>query len=282
MECYKFTIIIPHKNLPDLLQRCIDSIPQRDDLQVIIVDDNSNSEVVDFKHFPGLDRPNTEVYFDKSGKGAGRARNVGLEHAKGEWVLFSDSDDFYNTNNLNTLLDSDLDSYDVIAWLSLKLIANRKEIYLDFGDQKDNPEMLYRMNEPWRKMVRLSLIKVNQICFQESRVSNDLFFSKQVAYHCKHYKFHNDVIYNWQTRDGSTSSKYVGERLITALDVSIFVNKYLLRLGKQKYFDHTPYYMKLLWKESPLKFFSYLGKIGPKLGSVFVINHLIGKIKKRG
>ena len=37
-----FSIIIPHKNIPSLLQRCLDSIPKRDDVQIIVVDDNSN------------------------------------------------------------------------------------------------------------------------------------------------------------------------------------------------------------------------------------------------
>ena len=39
---YNYSFIIPHKNCPDLLQRCVDSIPERDDVQVIVVDDNSD------------------------------------------------------------------------------------------------------------------------------------------------------------------------------------------------------------------------------------------------
>ena len=51
---YNYTIIIPHKNTTDLLRKCIDSIPKRNDVQVIIVDDNSDADKVDFEHFPGL------------------------------------------------------------------------------------------------------------------------------------------------------------------------------------------------------------------------------------
>ena len=36
-----YSIIIPHKNIPNLLQRCLDSIPNREDVQIIVVDDNS-------------------------------------------------------------------------------------------------------------------------------------------------------------------------------------------------------------------------------------------------
>lgn len=37
-----YSFIIPHKNCPVLLNRCLDSIPIRDDVQIIVVDDNSD------------------------------------------------------------------------------------------------------------------------------------------------------------------------------------------------------------------------------------------------
>ena len=92
---YNFSIIIPHKNTPDLLKRCVSSIPRREDVQIIIVDDNSDEKIVDFEHFPFLGTPNATVVFDKSSKGAGHARNIGLEKAEGKWYLFADSDDFF-------------------------------------------------------------------------------------------------------------------------------------------------------------------------------------------
>ena len=42
-----YSFIIPHRNVPHLLQRCIDSIPKRDDIQIIIVDDNSSVHYVE-------------------------------------------------------------------------------------------------------------------------------------------------------------------------------------------------------------------------------------------
>ena len=65
MKVINYSIIIPHKNIPSLLQRCLDSIPLRDDIQIIIVDDNSSPDKVDFNNFPGLDRDDTEVYLTK-------------------------------------------------------------------------------------------------------------------------------------------------------------------------------------------------------------------------
>ena len=103
---YNYTVIIPHKNRQQLLKRCLDTIPRREDVQIIIIDDKSDPEVVDFQHFPGLHEKNTEVYFTKEAKGAGYARNVGLDHAKGKWILFADSDDQYLDN-----LEEEMDNY---------------------------------------------------------------------------------------------------------------------------------------------------------------------------
>ena len=68
MKEINYSFIIPHKNIPDLLQRCLDSIPRREDIQIIVVDDNSDLDKVDFDHFPGISEPCVEVYFTKEGR----------------------------------------------------------------------------------------------------------------------------------------------------------------------------------------------------------------------
>ena len=75
-----YSIIVLHQNMPDLLQRSLDSIPERDDVQVIVVDDNSNPAVVDFDLFPGMDRKDVEIAFDKQGRGLMKrlAETIGL------------------------------------------------------------------------------------------------------------------------------------------------------------------------------------------------------------
>lgn len=100
-----YSIIIPHKNIPDLLRRCLDSIPQRPDIQIIVVDDNSCSDKVDFAHFPGREREGVEIVYTREGLGAGYARNVGLRHAKGRWLLFADADDYFCLISLRWRID---------------------------------------------------------------------------------------------------------------------------------------------------------------------------------
>ena len=66
-----YSIIIPHYNNAEDLKRCLASIPEREDVEIIIVDDNSDPGKVDFEHFPGLGRDNARVIFSKGEKGKG-------------------------------------------------------------------------------------------------------------------------------------------------------------------------------------------------------------------
>jgi glycosyltransferase involved in cell wall biosynthesis len=124
-----YSIIIPHRNIPKLLQRCLDYIPYRDDVQIIVVDDNSDPQVVDFDNFPGMNIPNVEVYFTKEGKGAGYARNVGIEHVKGKWVFFADADDYFSKAFLSTIDTLKESKHDLIYFGSRCVDAITKEIH---------------------------------------------------------------------------------------------------------------------------------------------------------
>ena len=70
------------------------SIPQNKKIQVIIIDDQS-----DLHHLKKIDllqvKYTFEYYQNKKVKSAGSCRNIGLKKAKGDWLLFADSDDYF-------------------------------------------------------------------------------------------------------------------------------------------------------------------------------------------
>jgi glycosyltransferase involved in cell wall biosynthesis len=183
-----YSILIPHKNTPDLLQCCLDSIPEREDIQIIIVDDNSDPDKVDFNAFPGLNRKNTEVYFTKEGKGAGYARNVGLRYAKGKWLLFADADDFFNKDFLEKA-DKYCDSTIDLIYFSATSIdsetgkpANRNKDIVKIINHY-NPaifttreDLIYIYWTPWGKMFNHEFVKRNNLQFEEVLVGNDAMF----------------------------------------------------------------------------------------------------------
>ena len=88
---YIYSVIIAHKNLMGLLRRTLDSIPQRSDIQTIIVDDNSDIAAEEWAAFM-KNYEQEELVLTKEGRGAGYARNVGLTRARGRWIIFADAD----------------------------------------------------------------------------------------------------------------------------------------------------------------------------------------------
>ena len=185
-----FSIIIPHKNSPKLLERCLNSIPVRDDLQIIIVDDNSDESIVDYTRFPGIGRENLEIIFNKIPLGAGHARNLALKVASGKWLLFADADDYYI--NLNTLLDKykAIDDIDIVYFnckgetdQTNRCIKYNKLIE-EYINDKSIGDKRIRFNwwTPWNKLIRKDLVDRNNLQFEEVMSGNDAKFCLLASY----------------------------------------------------------------------------------------------------
>lgn len=266
-----FSIIIPHKNIPELLQRCLASIPERDDIQVIIVDDNSDEDIVDFQNFPGLNRHNTEVYFDKTGKGAGRARNVGLEHAKGEWVLFADADDVF-TSEISNILDSiknraeDLVFFDVISRDSETNIQNNESKFYNDILQNCiiNGTERFKLNfeTPWGKAIKRTYIKNNHIQFEETYCGNDTRFSVLCSYYTKKIHIINIVGYCWMHRSDSlwhdVNIKWYECRFRVYARLVNFMKKEGVDIQQKKYEQNCKYYLSSIRMHSEYNYLTNL------------------------
>ena len=212
-----YSIIIPHHNLPHLLMRLLDSIPVREDTEIIIVDDNSSSEIVDFRNFPGIDRRDVKVVFDKKGGFGGYARNIGLKEARGRWVLFADSDDFFNYCISDILNEYKTNEADIIFFKGNSLdtefytASNRSHLlnkYIDLGQKNQYKSLLllkYVFGEPWCKLIKRSLITKNDIWFEESSIHNDTEFSYKIGFYANMIVVDNRALYCVTTRMGSVS-----------------------------------------------------------------------------
>ena len=238
-----FTIIIPHKNCPDLLCRCFSSIPKRDDIEVIIVDDNSGLTIDDFQ-FIESDEYNS-VYFLNQSKGAGFARNYGLSKAHGEWVLFADADDFFDTANLNLLMDhyKFVESVDIVYLNANQInedgiigpinVSSIIDKYIRNSSPKNELDLRYGMWSPWSRMVRRSLIWDNNILFEEIPIGNDTMFSLNCSLCSKKIEVFDSVVYYYfKPKGGSVTKKlYTEENFKGQLELALRVNNLYTKVG---------------------------------------------------
>ena len=111
----KLSIIVPVYNQEDLIIRALDSIPKRDDIEVIIVDDASTDSTLEkcIKWIARADYFNIKLISLIENEGLGNAKNVGFDNAEGEYVNQLDSDDYLITENYEKVID-ELDGTDIV------------------------------------------------------------------------------------------------------------------------------------------------------------------------
>lgn len=98
----KISVIIPVYNCVDLVRRALESVPQGDDIQIIVVDDGSTdgSYEVEFEWYSKYASNkawNVLTCIEKN-SGVAHAMNTGFGFAKGEYIVSLSSDDYYKEN----------------------------------------------------------------------------------------------------------------------------------------------------------------------------------------
>lgn len=218
---YLYSIIIPHYNIPELLVRCLKSIPVREDIQVIVVDDCSPDADTYKERFPEIfSRPNLEWYSTPIGGSAGRARNIGLEQAKGKWLIFLDSDDML-VDGVESILNEvqnrteDIIYFDTISVMNADLSKpSNRNFYHQYFEQyqidKDERSFRYRFQALWGKVFRTAFIREHKIRFDETRYSNDVKFSVAAGLYAKNIAIDNKTLFIVTEREGSLASNQFG------------------------------------------------------------------------
>lgn len=140
--------------------------------------------------FSGKRQKNTEVLFTKEGKGAGYARNIGLSHARGKWIIFADADDFF-TADCFTILNEYMDSPHEVIYFNVRFVmsdnpsqeSRRGTYYTNFfNDVNPENKLRYQSQVPWGKMIRRSFLSTFHIQFDETRIANDVYFHALSVY----------------------------------------------------------------------------------------------------
>lgn len=129
------SFVVPIYNVEDYLSECLESLYslERDDYEVVLVDDGSTDSSNSIASLYAEKYKDKTKLVKQENLGLSCARNTGLSHAAGDWVVFIDSDDFFHTENLGVVLDglgittADVIIYDVYQYVNDTGI--RKNIY---------------------------------------------------------------------------------------------------------------------------------------------------------
>lgn len=264
-----FSIIIPHRNSVHFLPKLFSSIPESDKIEVLLVDNNPEPITMDQVREVGVTRDFT-LLFSAPSRGAGGARNEGIEHASGKWLLFLDADDYYSEGAFDAFYNY-LNSPAEMIYFCMGGVyedtgerSNRGDNYtnlvMDYRDAKID-EMQLRLNysSPCAKMVSHALVDRHNIRYDEVLASNDTYFSMLTGYYATKVDSDPTEVYIATVSRGSLTRRRDFAVVLSRYQVALRFNKFLKEhdLGdRQKsvmvyFYNAHPYglqaLMKMIW-----------------------------------
>ena len=149
------SVVIPVYNVERYLRESLLSVMNQDykELEIIVVNDGSTDSSLEILEYLALKDSRVKI-FSKTNGGLASARNYGLQHSSGDFILFFDSDDLLVSNAISTLMKCALEkSADIVA----------------FGFEKfyDNTKIVNRVDED-PKAVSLSISDYFRLAFDDS------------------------------------------------------------------------------------------------------------------
>jgi glycosyltransferase involved in cell wall biosynthesis len=237
-----YSVIIPHRNSPDLLKRAMASVPDRNDIQIIVVD---NSQLkLDFNLLEKKKECNYIFAYSNKKKGAGHARNMGLKLATGNWLLFLDADDFFNPGAFNQFDKFSNSYFDIVyfsatsEYLGTQFNSYRnghytKMVYEFINKKKDADDNLrYWFTVPWAKLIKREIVQRNNIHFEEVPASNDLMFSVKCGFFANKVWAVNFPVYCVSINEGSLTKTISVDNFRSRFCVAIRQYKFMTSINR--------------------------------------------------
>lgn len=228
-----FSIIIPVYNTEKYLKTCVQSVIDQNysDYEIIIVDDGSSDRS------PQILNEFLESFcfiqvIRQENKGLGGARNTGILHAKGKYLVFLDSDDYLAPNMLQicaeylTHYEVDIFAFDCFRVTEdgdiIEIISNSN--YTNIFTIISNKQFLLFEPSCCTKIFKSSLFVDNGILFPEKKWYEDLATTFKLSLNCSKISYLKVPLYYYVQQNNSiTHSKKIIRmyEIIEALEENI-------------------------------------------------------------
>ena len=135
------SVIIPAYNCAPVITRCMDSIDYPD-CEIIVVNDGSKDNIIEVVEQYSASHPNLLLITKENG-GASSARNLGIKHARGKYIVFVDADDYLSQGGLVRMIDlAEKYQADVVKYVINSLSSATPCVYNSVAEQKMNYEVI--------------------------------------------------------------------------------------------------------------------------------------------
>ena len=232
----QFSIIIPIYNVEKYLKESIDSVLAQDftDYEIILVNDGSTD------NSPAICDEYAEKYtqikvIHKANGGLSDARNFGIKKAQGDYLIFLDSDDFWNgviiLSEINQIIkknNPDLIIHELSCFYNSEKIIPRKfktkETQKFSYDLKK--DLKYLVNNDiyyaaaWNKIIKSEIIKANQLYFPKGKIHEDVAWCADIIPYVSSYSLYKNPFYYYRKeREGSLTVQIRTKNIIDLIDI---------------------------------------------------------------
>lgn len=241
------SIIVPVYNAEFYLSRCINSILSQTftDFELLLIDDGSTDQSSEICDKYAVKDARIRVFHKKNG-GVSSTRNVGLDEAKGEWIMFVDADDYLLKKSLELLLKES--NADLIVGGFSRIHLSSGKVYsfvpdhriIRIGTSIVFPEdwVGTYLSTPWCKLFKKEIIKNKKIRFRQ-----DLFYGEDT-----------DFVFRYTIEIGSI--QFISEQVYCYCYAGERFGKYALKAKDlEKLIDCTNQNFDLLSQKTSVPFF---------------------------
>lgn len=273
----KISIIVPVYNAEKYLERCVNSLKNQSfsEIEIILVNDSSTDSSLEICQKSAMEDPRIKVISNAKNEGAGRARNVGLEVATGEYIGFVDSDDFIDLDMYRVLYEKAVEYDSDLVMSGFFLVGGSifskagkyiRKTYFDKDTHFDTAESLKKLKmgtvgslpededdskygvSVCKNLFRHEIIKHNKIAFQSERevFSEDMLFMVDYISCIKKATGIKGAFYHYCRNEGSVSKSYKKDRFENSCIV--FVGELEKRFKKDLETPGNRIYLDRFWQ----------------------------------
>lgn len=233
----KLSVIVPVYNAERYLQKCLDSLVAQtvDDYEIILINDGSkdgSQSIIEsyVNQYPGLIRALTV-----ENGGQGRARNIGIEMARGDCLGFVDSDDWVDREMFQKLYSAlETSGYDIAVCDTVQCFDSGAEKYIPMS-RFDEPMSI--TTAVWNKLFRKSAVE--GLRFPEGLWYEDAEYVIKAVLGCKDIARVNEGLYFYRCGQESTMNNKNARKNLDIISIMENLKAYMLPRGYHDEFEQV-------------------------------------------
>lgn len=232
----KVSIIVPVYNVEDYLKKCLVSLANQtlDNIEIIAINDGSTDNSLEIL-YEFEKKYNNIIIINKENGGQSSARNLGLKHAKGEYIGFVDSDDFIDENmffelyKIAKIYGLDIAHCNYINWYGESSSKNYPYDFLNKETEVMSGKKYFQLDPSVSvcdKIFKRSFLEKINFKFENGIYAEDALLLPQVFYYARRVKYINKYLYYYRRRNASTCNPVkIDQSIKLALDKFYVANK---------------------------------------------------------